>query len=336
MSAEPQTTPWDDCILQFQLESTAARGRIVRLDHALEAILKQHDYPHAVHSLVAEMALLTALIGNSIKLRWKLSLQAQSNGPVRMIATDYYAPQKSGDPAQIRAYASFDADRLDTSNAMANVGEGYFAVLIDQGQGSKPYQGITPLVRTSLADAAASYFAQSEQLPTRFLLHYGLSQSPSGPQEWRGGGIMLQQLPKSEPKLSDEGASSGPAGLLAAEDCLDGSDLADWERANFHLDTVEELELIGPSVTSAQLAYRLFHEEGVRVFETQAIEFGCSCSEERVRNSLSIYSQKDIEKMTTPDGRVTADCQFCGAHYTLDPKTVGFDAPDTPDAPSES
>lgn len=99
----------------------------------------------------------------------------------------------------------------------------------------------------------------------------------------------------------------------------------DWGRANLLLDTVEELELIGPSVQPPELLLRLFHEETPRVFDPQAVHFGCSCSEEKVRNSLSIYSAKDIATMTTPEGTVTADCQFCGAHYTLDPATLGFE-----------
>jgi molecular chaperone Hsp33 len=92
------------------------------------------------------------------------------------------------------------------------------------------------------------------------------------------------------------------------------------------LDSVEDLELIGPSVAPTELLIRLFHEEQPRVFDAQTVQFGCTCSEERVRQSLSIYSAKDIEKMTTPEGRVTADCQFCSAHYDLDPATVGFEA----------
>lgn len=62
------------------------------------------------------------------------------------------------------------------------------------------------------------------------------------------------------------------------------------------------------------------------MFDPQPIRFGCSCSEQKVRNAMSIYSQKDIAKMTTEAGIVTADCQFCGAHYELDPKTLGFEA----------
>ena len=99
-----------------------------------------------------------------------------------------------------------------------------------------------------------------------------------------------------------------------------------WSRANILLDTVEYLELIGPTVQPTELLVRLFHEEGPRVFDPQAVKFGCTCSEDRVRQSLSIYSAKDIAHMTTDEGLVTADCQFCGAHYELDPATLGFEA----------
>ena len=134
---------WDDSVLPFQLDASDIRGRVARLDGVLEGILKQHDYPPQVEALVAEMALLTALIGQTVKLRWKLQLQVQSKGAVRMIATDYYGPEKDGDVARIRAYASYDAERLTEAAPFDQIGEGYFAIMIDQGQGMTPYQGIT-------------------------------------------------------------------------------------------------------------------------------------------------------------------------------------------------
>lgn len=316
---------WDDTVLPFQLDKADVRGRVARLDGVLSGVLKQHDYPPAVEALVAEMALLTALIGQSIKLRWKLSLQVQSRGAVRMIATDYYGPTEDGEPARIRAYASFDADRLTNGAPFDQVGDGYMAIMMDQGNGMKPYQGITPLAGGSLAACAEAYFAQSEQLPTRFSLSYGKSSAPGVDEHWRAGGIMLQHMPKASPFASGDGGS-GEGGLLTADDLVDGDDAENWNRANILLDTVEDMELIGPSVAPTQLLVRLFHEEAPRVFDAQQVKFGCTCSEERVRQSLSIYSAKDIEKMTTDAGRVTADCQFCGAHYDLDPATVGFDA----------
>ena len=71
---------WDDTVLPFQLDVSDMRGRVARLDGVLDGILKQHDYPEKVEALVAEMALLTALIGQTVSLRWKLSLQVQSKG----------------------------------------------------------------------------------------------------------------------------------------------------------------------------------------------------------------------------------------------------------------
>ncbi|MCF8484484.1 MAG: Hsp33 family molecular chaperone HslO [Rhodobacteraceae bacterium] len=316
---------WDDTVLPFQLDRSSIRGRVARLDGVLENVLLQHNYPPQIEALVAEATLLTALIGQSVKLRWKLSLQIRGKGPARLIATDYYGPQEPGEPARIRAYASFDPEALDPeADPFSQIGQGYFAVMLDQGQDMLPYQGFTPLTGGSLCACAETYFAQSEQLPTRFSLSFGRSSLPGRDLHWRGGGVMLQHMPKAGMSVAAEGGS-GEGGLLAHSDILAGEEGEDWNRANLLLDTVEELELVGPSVTPSELLVRLFHEEEPRVFEAQTVRFGCSCSEDKVRNTMSIYSQKDIAKMTTPEGLVTADCQFCGAHYEMDPKTLGFE-----------
>jgi molecular chaperone Hsp33 len=320
---------WDDTVLPFQLDRSDIRGRVARLDQTLDQVLRQHDYPPEVEALVAEAALLTALIGQTIKLRWKLSLQVRGDGPIRLIATDFFAPEGEDTPGRIRAWASYDADRLEPRvDPFAQIGRGYFAILIDQGKGTTPYQGITPLAGGSLSACAEAYFAQSEQLPTRFQLSYGQSREPGQAATWRAGGVMLQHMPKASP-LMGEGAS-GEEGLMAATDLLDEDEGENWARANILLDTAEALELIGPRVAPTDLLLRLFHEEGPRVFDALPVKFGCTCSAERVPTSLSIYSARDIGHMTTDDGRVTADCQFCGAHYEFDPATLGFEATKDP------
>ena len=322
---------WDDTVLPFQLDRSDVRGRVARLDGVLEEVLRQHDYPAAIEALVAETALLTALIGQTIKRRWTRSLQIRGTGPIRILATDYYGPSDDGAPARVRGWASFDADRLDPEqDAFSQIGEGYFALLIDQGEGMVPYQGITPLAGGSLAACAQTYFAQSEQLPTRFALSYGRSTLPGDGEHWRAGGVMIQLMPKASSSVA-AAEGSGEGGLLEHTDILDGEEGENWNRVNHLLDTVEDIELIGPSVQPTDLLVRLFHEEGPRVFDPQRIEFGCTCSEERVRGSLAIYSAKDIAHMTTPEGTVTADCQFCGAHYVFDPETLGFEAVKNPD-----
>lgn len=321
---------WDDTVLPFQLDRSDIRGRVARLDGVLDQVLAQHQYPPAIEALVAEMALLTALIGQTIKLRWKLSLQVRGDGPARLIATDYYGPTEDGKPARIRAYASYDKDKIDpTGHPFSQIGKGYFAILIDQGEGSTPYQGITPIAGSSLSECAETYFAQSEQLPTSFKLTFGKSSAPGTNEHWRAGGLMLQAMPKASSVQAQDQAQDN--GMTSPADLLDEDEGENWARANMLMQTVEELELIGPNVIPTQLLVRLFHEEKPRVFATQPIVFGCSCSEDKVRQSLSIYSARDIAHMTTQDGIVTADCQFCGAHYKFAPNTLGFEATEQPD-----
>ena len=317
----------EDKILPFQLDLSDIRGRLTRLDKTLNDILSQHSYPPLVEALVAEATVITALIGQTINLKWKLSLQIRGNGPIKLIATDYFAPSKNGELGTIRAFASFNEPNLDIGekNPFEQLGKGYFAVLIDQGPNTEPYQGITPLTGGSLHKCAETYFAQSEQLATRFALTIGKSQTKTKKISWQAAGLIIQKIPKKTERGVEKKEGSKNQ-LLASADLLQGQESENWNRVNFHIDTVEELELMGPHISKIQLLNRLFHEENPRVFEAQSIKFGCTCSADKVRNTMSMYSSKDIETMTTADGDVTADCQFCGAHYIMDPTKLGFEA----------
>ena len=320
------TTP-DDTILPFQLDRANMRGRVVRLDITLQAILSQHRYPPPVSALVAEAALLTALIGQTIKLRWRFSLQVRGDGPVRLIATDFFAPARDGEPGRLRAYAGYDAGDVASTRAdpFGMLGTGVIGVTIDQGPGSTPYQGITPLAGDSLAAGAETYFAQSEQLATRFAVQAAEVQHPGIAPHWRAGGVMIQQMPGAGGQAPD--GPSGEHGLMSADDVAAmGARSEDWTRVNTLLDTVESHELIGPHVSPEALLTRLFHEEVPRVYPALPTRFGCTCSRERVEAAMHQYSAKDIAHMTNDEGKLTADCQFCGAHYEFDPTTLGFEA----------
>ena len=313
---------WDDTILPFQLDRADVRGRVARLDATLDRIIGQHAYPPPVQALIAEAALLTALIGQTIKLRWKLSLQIRGKDAIRLIATDYFAPEREGEAARLRAYAAYDEEAMPETytEPFALLGEGYFGILIDQGRDTRPYQGITPLAGGSLAACASTYFAQSEQLPTRFVLGAALSTEPGGAAAWRAGGVMVQHLPRGSVAASE---GSGAGGLLIDTDILAGGDAENWNRVTILLDSAELTELLGPLLSPGDLLVRLFHEEGPRVFDAQAIRFGCTCTETKVVNALSAYSEADLREMADSAGNVTADCQFCGAHYTLNRRKLG-------------
>ncbi|MGF1445444.1 MAG: Hsp33 family molecular chaperone HslO [Pikeienuella sp.] len=319
----------DDMLRPFELRRSRIRGRFVRLDTTLETILTQHRYPDAVSALVAEATLLTALIGQAVKLRWRFSIQIRGDGPVRLIATDYFAPEAEGRAARMRAYASFDrGDVASVRGApFSLIGRGVMGVTIDQGPDMTPYQGITPLTGTSLTDCAETYFAQSEQLATRFILLSAAAQAPGGKTQWRSAGLMLQLLPEAILDAAPDAPSGEEARLMTAEDVAAmGSREEDWRRVNILASTVEEHEMLGPHVAPDRVLNRLFHEEQPVLYPMQEVAFGCTCSAERVEAALAQYSAKDIASMTNAAGEVTADCQFCSAHYRFDPATLGFEA----------
>lgn len=317
----------DDSVLPFHLGRSAIRGRIGRLDATLSRILEQHRYPLPVSALVAEAVMLTALIGQTVREGWKFSLQIRGDGPVRLIASDYFAPARAGEAARLRAYAGFDMGEVVSSRLepFRLLGRGVFGVTIDQGEGRPPYQGITPLAGGSLAACAETYFAQSEQIATRIEIQSGRAEVPGRAPAWRVAGLMVQQMPAEGGTPPD--APSRPDGLLGAEDVAGGGQAReDWVRTGFLIDTLDPHELLGPGVAMEEVLLRLFHEEEPRVTPAQPVEFGCTCSPERVEAALAQYSAKDIRSMTTEDGRVTADCQFCSAHYEFDPEMLGFEA----------
>ena len=329
MRPEIEDESCNDGIVSFTLNESV-RGRFARIDKSLSTILSQHNYPCKVINLIAEAILLTVMIGQAIKLRWKLSIQIRGSDAIKLIAVDYFSPDDASGFAKVRAYAKFDSQSLEdsTNSGFDSLGKGLFAVLIDQGEGTEPYQGITPLTGASLAKSAETYFEHSEQLPTTFKIVVGQSQTPEGGLSFQGGGIMLQRLPG----VNDSGLSNEPLPLELSIDKTNtnGSfyenELENWLRVNILLNTVEELELVGPQLTANEVLKRLFHQEALISFETQKLKFGCSCSIEKVSNTLSIYSSKDINSMINAEGNVTADCQFCGEHYVLCPNELGFES----------
>lgn len=327
---DAQIPAGDDSVLPFALETADVRGRSARLDGTLARMLKGHDYPPVVAGLAAEAALITALMGQAMKLRWRLSLQIRGDGPIRLIATDWYAPAEEGQPARMRCYAGFDRDALDeNAPGFAQIGKGIFGMMIDQGAGMQPYQGMTPLSGGSLAACAETYFAQSEQIATRFKLAMAESAIPGQGSSWRGGGVMLQQMPKPGMGAPAGAEATGEDGLLSSHDVAEmggATQAENWTRVNLLLDTAETHELIGPLVTQESLLTRLFHEENPTVWTPQEVKFGCTCEPAKVIEALHQYSAKDIATMTTEDGKVTADCQFCGRHYEFEADALGFEA----------
>jgi molecular chaperone Hsp33 len=283
----------DDLVQPFQLESGPLRGRLVRLGPALDLILYQHAYPPAVGALLGEAIVIASALGTTLKYEGVFTLQAKSDGPVRLLVADVTSD------GGIRAYAQHHG--IDGIGAgVPLLGKGYLAFTVDQQVKDDRYQGIVQLESENLAEAVQHYFRQSEQLPTGIIA--AAKRDAQG--RWRGGCLILQQMPW---------AIGGERGARIT----DTSSEDNWQRAMMLMGTCGANELTDPNLSPNELLFRLFHEEGVRVYEPHTFRHQCRCSEVRVTEMLKALPRAEVETLAI-DGIVSVTCEFCNKSYRFD------------------
>jgi molecular chaperone Hsp33 len=303
--------PCDDAIVPFAVEALDVRGRVVRLGASIDHILAKHNYPTPVARLVGEACALTVLLATSLKIEGRFQLQTRGDGAIGMLVVDFDAPDR------LRALARFDAEKLGTLERTSDlIGTGHLAVTVEQGNGTSRYQGIVALQGQGLEDAARQYFDQSAQIPTRVRLAVAENVTGAGV-EWRAGGVMTQFLPRSPERRmrADLDPGDAPGGLKFAKLPADDA----WIETEALLATIEDHELVDPAVSSERLLYRLFHEQGVKVFSPQSVRDVCRCSNERIEAMLHRFTPRERLDMIGDDGLIGVTCEFCSTYRAFDP-----------------
>ena len=311
----------DDHVVPFEVGGLDLRGRAVQLGPVLDTILPRHGYPEPVAALLAQAMVLTVLLGTALKFEGKFIVQTRTDGPVDLLVADFATPHS------LRAYARFDAEKLEAAVVAGRtapeelLGKGVLALTVDQGAFMQRYQGIVQLDGASLEEVARTYFRQSEQIPTDLRLSVARQIVPGadGPvAHWRAGGLLAQFLPEAPERMraADLPGGDDPNGD-EGEDVQDGADDA-WAEVRSLLATISPDELFDPTVGSERLLYRLFHEHGVRVFDSVAIKDDCSCSREKIRAILDGFTAEEITE-STENGTIRVSCEFCSQHYEFDP-----------------
>ena len=293
----PDTPIPDDLVGAFQIEGEPVRGRIARLGPAIDEILKGHDYPEPVANLLGEACALAALVGSNLKFNGRLIVEARGAGPVRYVVADY---DTSGG---LRGYCRFDPQEVaevsggfQRPGARTLLGEGVFMMTVDQGNDMDRYQGVTNIEGETLALCAEQYFLQSEQTPTRIRLAVGQADDA-----WRAGGFMVQ--------------------YIAADDAR-GDTIEAWTRTQAFFETIGEDELVDPELPADTLLFRLFHEDGVRVFGSKPLRAFCRCNRERIETVLKSFDAAERAEMVEPDGKIHVTCEYCSRVYAVAPEEL--------------
>ncbi len=290
-----------DVICPFLIDSGLSRGQAVRLTSSLDTIISQHHYPESIGLLIAQSAVLTALLASTIKFDGVFTLQIQGKGPVSLLATDITTD------GRIRGYARFDEKAAE--EAYKNVQEGsenpvqaFFkdgTLSFNVETGDQSYQGIVGLDQPTLAQCVLEYFKQSEQIETALQIEVATPQQTG--KGWIGSAVMLQRMPMDR-QIARE---------LKEEEI---NDL--WQTAVVLLHSVRTQELLDTDLSLEKLLYRLYHLNNLHFFIQKAIKFGCRCSQEKVIEMLKRFPEQDRQEMAV-DGEIKVDCQFCGKSYTL-------------------
>lgn len=294
VTATEGLAPVADRVLGFSVATRNVRGRVVRLDAALNAVLAAHDYPPPLATLLGEALVVTALLGATLRENeGQLTLQAQAKGgAVDLLVCDYRA-------GAVRGYLRHDGSPVPAASDLAAVfGEGHLAITLDPTAAAERYQGIVPLEGASLADAVEGYFFQSEQLPT--LLRVAVRWDDA--RGWVGGGLLVQHLARAE----------------IGGERLDVADLhPDWSHALALASTMTAAELTDLSLTEEELVWRLFHDDEVRVTPGPVPTRGCRCTLAHIEGVIGQFPDAERADMAGDDGRITVDCAFCARSFSL-------------------
>lgn len=287
----------DDIVSAFQIEREPVRGRLVRLGPAVDEILAAHAYPAPVANLLGEACALAALVGSNLKFQGRLIVQAQGSGPVRYVVADY---DTSGG---LRGYCRFDdaevaaaSEGFTQPGARTLLGDGVFIMTVDQGPDMDRYQGVTSIEGETLALCAEQYFAQSEQTPTRVRLAVGQVDG-----KWRSGGMMIQNIAADDARGSTEEA---------------------WTRTQAFFETLGEDELTDPELSADRLLFRLFHEDGVRLFGDLPLRAFCRCGSDRIETVLKSFDAAERADMVEDDGKIHVTCEYCSKVYAVEPSAL--------------
>lgn len=274
---------------RFLIESCNVRGQLVQLDESWVEACARSDYPPAVRQVLGEAFVAATLLAGTIKFRGKLTLQVRGQGAIHLLVV-----QVTHD-GQVRGLARFGREP-DGEDLEAIFGESArMTVGIDTDGNGEFYQGVVALEGATLAEALSGYFRNSEQLPTELLLAVSARSA---------AGVLLQRLPAEARRPRDD------------RDMSASEDTEGWNRALTLTRSLAAAELL--ELEAAVLLQRLFHEERVRLYEGQDIEFSCSCSRTRTDGMLMGLGEDEVNDILRERSTVEVICEFCDAAYRYD------------------
>lgn len=271
-----------DQLTRFWLETAPARGVVARLDESMVSMLRHHDYPVAVTSLLRQLVGAAALLASNLKQPAQVVLQAQGDGAVPLLCVEATDRLTFRAYANVREDANIPAD-ADLFSLVAPDGNGRFVLTIAPEEGQM-YQGIVSLHAGDVSSLLADYLTNSQQTQTRLWLRQDGDALEA---------MLLERLPDRRDEASDNA----------------------WDAVVAQAEAAFALPFM-PFPYAEWLPF-VFAGHDVRAHTSQGLSFACSCTLERVLNALRLVGRDELQPLIAEQGRVESRCEFCGKRYEV-------------------
>ncbi|HFC91919.1 MAG TPA: Hsp33 family molecular chaperone HslO [Leucothrix mucor] len=273
-----------DKLQRFLIENTNVRGELVQLDQAWQTLQATAPYPAPIRKILGEALAAVSLLATTIKFSGSLILQINATAPMHLLVV-----QATSDNT-VRGLARWNKEIPDNADFQDLLTDGRIIITIEPNDGGERYQSIVSLNGGSLADSLASYFETSEQLQTRLWL---------AADDQTATGLLLQRLPDSDTNKHS----------IESED-------ESWNRTLALTETISSEELL--TLDRKTILHRLYHEEELRLFDAESIEFKCQCSQQKVEQMVTSLGEHEARDIISQQGKIEVDCEFCNSHYVVD------------------
>lgn len=268
-------------------------------DIVRRAIACHHTAPTATAAL-GRLLTATSMIGIMLPEKTdSVTVQILGDGPIgRMIAvSDYYGNVRGYVTSPTADPPRKPSGKLDVGAA---VGQGSLSVIRDIAGADLPQSGTVELTSGEIAEDIATYFAESEQVPTVCAL--GVLVGPDGDCV-AAGGLMIQLLPFADEETITK-IEGNLAQIAAISDCF---------RRGMRNMEIAELALRGVPFDP---------------FDEQDPTYLCNCSRARMLRGIRQLGKDQVGKLLAEqeaEGKareLETICRFCNKRYRFTEKEL--------------